>query len=1081
MSTGVIHAGFFPNQIMGSTRLREDMFEAARQYAKDLGGRVIGECVIDATLAGLVVTDDAAAINERKLTVAGALAALAESGDMFNDMGDTSTLLQQVEGSRTITLHDPDWFVDIPYENANGSSYSVYLHLTEYPIDVGVGKPGGRGYSRWVEVPGITINPDSVSDASDHLELVVLTGLTVLGVQPWLTSNEEDADWSMDCVVYLDTDVTGVEIAIDDPDVAIAFTAKLTKRVGNPDWIVDLTGIGDGYLGQETPSTTAAEYKIVVLGPVVTTTDFDSDPDYVHIAQVDSATGSETISHSGQVIVDSLASGIISMPDGLLDGGCLTVPGVTNGTTTADIDGTGVIHTRGQLWQPGAESVGGIPTSDEFFVSFDPDTMSYDLYTTMADALLDDRVPVAYGITDGTPNITFLIGIGKSVRHVSRVVELTLSSDAEARTAFTNLKEALGYCAALSNLADVRGFRINVQGTVNVGTDVVNETELLSVPGVHFVGARMLNSSAAAGVSSGFEWTGVSNSLFSIPSGTTLESWTFENIRFSYVTTVATDMTVAAFSNAHITSNLTFIGCLFDAPSTQIFTAYYSTGNSVNLKFVDCINANNGVWIYNTGSNSLGPLTMRNCRQDGSASASVGPAYGVVWDASTSPGASWRIQDCDFTNLDGPALYSASGLVNGWIKDNRIHFQSGAQSGAGIDLGNGTATADCENLFIHDNHVDLTAYSSATDGIRVYSDRGVPPNMCGIFIHDNYVEMASYPSGSVGIEVGGNANDGVIVHSNVVGGSEFGIFMTGTGTQNVVSSNCVFSEQQALNIGADQYALVASSNSLLIGTGSVPCVLWSGDHGVLTGNYVDGSGGAGAIGLITGSSATNLVVTGNFIEGLDYSIDIDASTVVVSGNRLSGDLRSQDNTHLIIGNVMTGDLDNVTSTQVTVIGNHWTGNMDLNSGTGCIVGANRVTGYVNEIGNGSMLVCNRVDGATGTATSVGMVVTGNLFEDTTAPTTTFDEIGDLVITGNIFRHDPNIDTNTNNDIVMTGNAFLDSSAWTIEAVDGAVTGNYVEGALTLGAGSANLAVVGNRFNAGAPTDSGSGNAVASNT
>ncbi len=65
----------------------------------------------------------------------------------------------------------------------------------------------------------------------------------------------------------------------------------MTKITVGTGWVIDLTGIGDGYLGQSTPSLTAGHYRVVILGPIITTTNLDANAAYTHIGTVLSGAG----------------------------------------------------------------------------------------------------------------------------------------------------------------------------------------------------------------------------------------------------------------------------------------------------------------------------------------------------------------------------------------------------------------------------------------------------------------------------------------------------------------------------------------------------------------------------------------------------------------------------------------------------------------------------------------------------------------------------------------------------------------------------------------------------------------------
>ena len=241
MSTQNVYTGFFPRQIIGRSTLKDDLHGSIRTDFDDAFGESLGEGVIDPSSNGLAILVSADPVNDRRLTISGDLTAINNDGNVFKNLGNGSSTVTLVEGARTITLHSPSWFVDLPYEDNPATTYRTYIGLTRYPVDVQIGRNGNRGYGRWVDAPGFTVAAETVTDGGTHIILGVDANLTALGMQRWLTGNTNDASWSYDVVVYLDEDVAGVDIASDDSDTAIAYFAKLKKtNVGNG-WRIDLS------------------------------------------------------------------------------------------------------------------------------------------------------------------------------------------------------------------------------------------------------------------------------------------------------------------------------------------------------------------------------------------------------------------------------------------------------------------------------------------------------------------------------------------------------------------------------------------------------------------------------------------------------------------------------------------------------------------------------------------------------------------------------------------------------------------------------------------------------------------------
>lgn len=296
-----LYTGFFVKQVIGPEALRDYLLEAVSGTAESLAGATCGEAVLDPeSTGGLGITTSADALNNRKITVTGNKRAISNDGGLML-CGDTSSDLTYTNGAYSIKYHDDAWFEDIPYENDSGTTYYVYVTRGSFPVDIGIASNLGRGYSVWASATGFVVTPNSVTLSSGKVILKLDAALTSLGIQHWLTTNTENVSWSMDCVVWMNTDTSGVVIPSDDPSVSIV-PAKLTKDAASGAWRVDITAIGDGKLGQTTASTTAADYSVMVFGPVITdSSSFSADDAYVFIGTVLSGV-TETVDTSGQPV-----------------------------------------------------------------------------------------------------------------------------------------------------------------------------------------------------------------------------------------------------------------------------------------------------------------------------------------------------------------------------------------------------------------------------------------------------------------------------------------------------------------------------------------------------------------------------------------------------------------------------------------------------------------------------------------------------------------------------------------------------------------------------------------------------------
>jgi hypothetical protein len=298
-----VYAGFFSKQIVGSTLFREYFFNALKNELEDTMGVVVGEAVVDPTGSGvglgLTVTTDT--IGERAISVTGSRRCVTDSGKMF-EAGDAVPDKIYTSGSYELNCTFSDACLDVPFNNTNGVTSYVYLGTTSIPIDVHIGSNGSRGYGMWSDVVGFSVVPNAIILSGGKIILELDSALTALGMAHWTTS-VSDTSRSMPVVVWLNTDVAGVKVHNDDPLTSIAF-GHMVKSLATGAWKIDITTIGDGKLGQPVVSTVASNYKVAVLGPLITnSTSLQADPDWVYIGSSASSTVSDTVSTVGQPVV----------------------------------------------------------------------------------------------------------------------------------------------------------------------------------------------------------------------------------------------------------------------------------------------------------------------------------------------------------------------------------------------------------------------------------------------------------------------------------------------------------------------------------------------------------------------------------------------------------------------------------------------------------------------------------------------------------------------------------------------------------------------------------------------------------
>lgn len=1019
-----VYAGFFTKRITGSSIMEDDIFGAAVAQTTDLTKRTIGECVVDPDLVGLALstTFGTDAINERRLTVTGPLTGTLGNGNVIQSAGDGGSATTTSVGGFTIYTYNPDWYVDIPYENANGTTYRVYLTTTSVPVGVDVGTAYNRGYGHWLDVPGVTVNPSSVVDGGSGLQLTITTGLTSLGVQPWLTANAEDDDWSMDCVVWLDTDQTGVEIQSDVATTAIALTAKMTKKSGSSAWLVDLTGIGDGYLGQSSPSTTATDYKIAVIGPVVTTTNFDNNDDYLHVGTIGSATGSETVVTAGQRValsVSDLMVNLAQLPSELFAKGWTSIPTYTAtvGATDVTISSNGVAISKGRRVITPTGTVGTLGATNTIYVYYDYDAGQWTKSTDYDDAVADYDMPLLLIETDGSSQISKVTEIARSVSTFNETLNVTVSSTALHGAQFASLKRALAFCAAVAQNTSPapKGFVIELVGDVTVAASIDDST-LLSLPNVTFRGRSggMVAASSIAGVAgSKIKWS-FDGALFSLGSGAAMKNWRFEDVMFEK-TNDATAATAAVISNtAGSINGLTFERCAVDGNSVWSgiggangylpHVVYNVSGTPNDLNFRSCRLMSAEAPVYNgTAANGITRLRMSECSHTPDTGSMTFSQGGFVVDLGAAGTTSqyWDIKDNE--------LAAKSNAIRAYeLKDSRIRGNNIAVTGdfSAIYLGNTVTEDDVERVFISDNLISQNGGSSSPPVRIITTDASSTVKAAGI-IRDNYVDCVSPTSGLAAISINdgnGGVSSGWCIHDNVIANAGRGIVVdsvefstihsnsfvgciaavTTTNTDGLVvglnAAQTDASSGAAGGISTDADVCVANTISVA-GAGSTG-MTYNNSSGLFGLNVIDVTGSTGTPTAFSITAAT--VAMGNYAKcdaTTEYGFSTTALVGVFMGNAtVSGQMIGPFGT--CVGNFsLLGDLD--VKESYTVVGNAFAEIALTSTGTdftGAMVG-NSMTTFVDDTGsNFRSFVGNLVRGAGGTTfTGDDMTIVGNAF------------------------------------------------------------------------------------------------------
>lgn len=1093
VGTGNPYAGFFPKRIVGADVLETDIFGAAASAVKNLGGRFIGEAVVDPTSVGLLIIASTDTLGNRRLTIEGDLAVMADNGDVYSHAGSDLTVEQLVEGSRTVDLNSPDWYTDLPYGNTSGTTYRVYLHMCSIPIDVSVARDGRNiGYSKWIDVPGVVVNPQVVTDAGDHLEFEITTGLTSLGVQYWDTTNTLNDNWSYDVCVWLDTEQSGVTVGSVDPDVSIV-RGKLVKKASGSGWLVSLDGLGDGYLGQNQASATLTHYRIAVLGPVITTTNYDNNPDYVHIGTVLSGV-TETIVTGSQRVVASISQVVIQVsdvPDKLLTKGWYSTTTPTNPTaSTIAIPQGAEWFVFGKLDAAGAGALGPFTAGTTRYVYYDanPSVLAWGHSTSWDTANDTGRIPYLMVITDGSANITTMTLLAYRVKHFNKQMTLTVGGSGEGH--FSSIDKALAHVYGLRQSVSAPAPGVIIEVVDDITQSTISLAAWLNLPHITIrgrSGGGIYDGGDYAQKGSRIRWT--SGALFSLGSGVTLNDWRFEDITFSSTANLSgAESNCVIHNSAGAVNGLVFSNCAFDG-STVGSNGYvphviYSQANQLkNVVFEHCqVNVAEAAVYVTSAAEGSENLVMRDCSFTNTGASLVFSHGGAVVDlAGTVSAAGWIIEDCTFS-VKGP-MVRAWDLVDSSIENCRgtitgdfsaVHLGSSTLTDGGaarvkIDKcyarvnGTGSApaailieashgTTDRASLTITNNILKGVSGNEPT-GIRIDASNGSNPELSTIRVSGNTVEDFA----TTGIYLDGAV--GAIISENIIVGADTSI--SANNTARVILSANVMEADTVCMYG--DFAIAAHNMCKVTGTsGNGVFAENAVIPGVISGNVLDsGSTSSASTALYTSSEGlvVNNVIVGN--NSNTTGIEAGSDNLSIIGNLLyeAKLVTSGIRTSMVIGgNLLTGSGGEI-DTGSGVLGVMW-GNMSgpgapVELGVGGPIVGNYLLGAVTVVAGG-ILVGNNTLAVDLSQTGVGdpWVVVGNMM-----PTLAMDAGGNpgSVVVGNRMSTASGTQNQFGDGCVYSCNVVM--RALTINGNDNAVVANYVGGVLT---------------------DSGTGNQVANN-
>lgn len=164
---------------------------------------------------------------------------------------------------------DPE-YLNVPFEDTGATTYHLGLkHAGDdtVPGAAELGKDGSINWSYYNDAIGEVVTPDSVIDNGDGTLTLVLAASGVHADWGTDTSTRPVTVWKLVPVT------SGAEALYEG---TAAYDAGDTR--------IEVTTTHD--FGQATPSTTAADYRVLVKGPTVTETDISSDADYWYLGTI---------------------------------------------------------------------------------------------------------------------------------------------------------------------------------------------------------------------------------------------------------------------------------------------------------------------------------------------------------------------------------------------------------------------------------------------------------------------------------------------------------------------------------------------------------------------------------------------------------------------------------------------------------------------------------------------------------------------------------------------------------------------------------------------------------------------------
>jgi len=903
---------------------------------------------------------------------------------------------------------------------------------------------------------GIYTNEVPFEDAAVNYSMAATTGM----VPQAMAVNQSDGSPEYD---YHELSLAHV----DEPSVAVDNGGSITFTLGNHTldasddftgrtaiiWLVnpespsDATAIETvtisgnqatttGTLGQSVVSTTAADYAVAIMGPVITrSASVATLAGFAYIGTVSGGGAPRTFDFSAQPLLTTMAEAT-NMFSGMLHKGWIT-RSVTSGIGTATLTyGAGEVYSAGKLATVANSTLTGLGIASVSYCAWDPGTGLIAGYATFDAANTGGRVPLTLVRTDGGGFLDMIIDIGWLVKEFNKPLTLTVSEEPDHRGAYTDLGEALARVYALQqSAASPPCATIEIIGDVTVSAEM---GEVYHYPhGVTFKGASGLRATrgiqnAVYNLHKGSRiiWSHV-NSLFSVAATGGVLNWVFEGLTFQYGGIAASGVcAVVSSQGTGAIQGLAFRGCAFNV------AGWYTTGNLPHV-------------IYDSGNGYVTGVEMERCWVFTTDAAVYAAGYiydvtldDIIMEQSSGVGPYYAAGGLCYVGINGDQvrihnirgtindqLYRSLGMTGLWISD--CHLTSYMVTDAAV-VGVGDYSANVQDVRITGNMLHANRSASASQPV-MHIKPDTQTTGSRIFIAMNTVRGRGKTNvGHNGIEVdvgsGSVTARGVQILNNYIYNVYEGIVLGGDTSAvlryAVVSGNIVDAGSTALSVDSGIGYSTFDGNILMSSTSGATVVNYVGGlYSTFYGNVLEQPTGASTALYVDQSYKA---VFGNAIDSAAGSYSINGgslASVAIMGNVVGNDPGAYfptcySSTYMgnsggsltmgttdwltVVGNTQQGSINITNSFETTVVGNYASGDVYVTNDNAVVVG--------NVVGTSINFSLNVLDGvAVGNVVGTGdiycngdeVAIVGNVLSGTTADVVIDSAALDCLIIGNI--------------------------------------------------------------------------------